>query len=188
MIGSYVAIGFFIFVLLYSVFLYQTGFIKKNVPIDWKTALSRIYDRAIPVAFVEESFFRVLIFYFLFLQLFHLDYYLAVTLTSLLFAYWHFDLKLFKIFYPFSWNNIHAESEYKPELFVGLFLFSVILCKFLLWNFFIHALAIWAVEITYAIFKDNEDRSKWWIWTNGHELLRSPIIWLIMLVVIIFVK
>jgi len=129
-----------------------------------------IFGKAIGVAVVEEGVFRVLLFELFFQQVLHLNFEMSMIFTSLVFAAGHF-----------FWIGVHVQAVHKVELFVGLFLFSMITCKnFPIGNIIFHFSAILGVEFTNKIFKQ-ELPQYWWVWDESHALIRSPIVWAVLL-------
>jgi len=129
-----------------------------------------ILGKAVLVAVVEEFLFRIFLFYIVFQRWLHLDFGHAMIFTSLIFALGHF-----------YWIGVHVHAFHKLELFVGLFIFGMITCKnFPVGNVVFHMFAILGVEITNVLFKKESERH-WWVWDESHALIRSPIVWAILL-------
>ena len=139
-------------------------------------ALLRILGKSVLVALVEECLFRIFLFYIVFQRWLHLDLGNAMIFTSLVFALGHF-----------YFIGVHIHAFHKLELFVGLFLFSMITCKnFPVGNVVFHMFAILGVEVTNLLFEKESERH-WWVWDESHALIRSPIVWLVLVVYYILV-
>ncbi len=129
-----------------------------------------ILGKAVLVAVVEELVFRIFLFYIVFQRWLHLDFGHALIFTSLIFALGHFYC-----------IGVHVHAFHKLELFVGLFIFSMITCKnFPVGNVIFHMFAILGVEVTSLLFEKESERH-WWVWDESHALIRSPIVWAVLL-------
>jgi len=161
----------FLIIIVYAFVMLLFGVTRFRCPIQ--LSLGRVFvilGKAVLVALVEEILFRCFIYYIVFRGWIGLDAGHAMIFTGLLFAWGHF-----------RWIGVHMRAPYKPELFFGLFLFNMILCRnFPVGNFLFHMFAILGVEVTNAIFEREADRY-WWIWDESHALIRSPIIWTILI-------
>ena len=130
----------------------------------------KIFGKSLGVAVIEEALFRVVLFYLFFQKVLHLNFELSMIFTSLIFAAGHFYC-----------IGVHVQAKHKIELFIGLFLFSMITCKnFPIGNFIFHMFAILGVEFTNKIFK-KEKPKYWWVWDESHALIRSPIVWIVLI-------
>lgn len=194
------AASIFLVIVSYA-YLMSLGKITKFSPQEnWTKSLLAIFTVGLPVAFIEETIFRFGFFDKLLTSTIGLSFPYAMMFTSLFFASVHFDLWWLNSFInwilkPFKKEvniyGMHKDKVHKPELFIGLFFFSMVTC--VLYDFFatylmailnnvvFHAMAIYGVSITAALFtKENTDQ--WgWLWDEGHELLRSPVMWGVML-------
>ncbi len=159
----FIIVGYAFLVMLFHVTRFrspiQVGLVKV-LEIIGKSAL---------VAVVEELVFRCGLYYLLFQRVLGLDANLAMIFTGLLFAGGHF-----------WWIGVHVQSFHKVELFIGLFLFNMILCRnFPVGNVIFHMFAILGVETTNLIFEPEQPRV-WWVWDESHGLIRSPIVWAVL--------
>lgn len=164
-------IGIAFIILLYALIvkLFRITDFKRPIQISALDVL-RIFGKSLGVAVIEELLFRVLIFYLLFQRVFHLNFELSMIFVSLLFAAGHFYC-----------IGVHVQALHKIELFIGLFLFSMITCKnFPIGNFIFHMFAILGVEFTNKIFQKEAPRY-WWVWDESHALIRSPIVWIVLI-------
>ena len=128
-----------------------------------------IIGKSVLVAVVEELVFRCLLYYIFFQRVLGLDAGLAMVFTGLLFAGGHF-----------WWIGVHVQALHKVELFIGLFLFNMILCRnFPVGNVLFHMFAILGVETTNLLFEP-ESPKVWWVWDESHALIRSPIVWAVL--------
>jgi hypothetical protein len=151
-----------------------TGF-KQPIQITFLKILE-IIGKSVLVAVVEEIIFRVLLFYIFFQNILNLNYTNAMIFTCLIFAASHFYL-----------IGVHVHALHKVELFIGLFLFGMIMCKnFPVGNIVFHMFAILGVETTNLIFKQ-EKPQHWWVWDESHALIRSPILWIALSLYYVFV-
>jgi hypothetical protein len=164
------ALIFFIIV-LYAFIVKWLGVTSFKSPLN--VTLRKIFliiGKSVLVAVVEEFVFRLLLFYVVFQRVLHLNFEHAMIFTCLFFALGHFH-----------WIGVHRNAFHKVDLFTGLFIFGMILCKnFPVGNIVFHMFAIMGVEVTSLIFK-KEDPPHWWVWDESHALIRSPIVWILLI-------
>ena len=162
----------FLIIVAYAFIVMLFGVTRFKHPIQ--VSLGRIFvilGKAVLVALVEELVFRCFIYYIVLQRWFGLDAVLAMIFTGLFLAGGHF-----------WWIGVHVQALHKVELFIGLFLFNMILCRnFPVGNVIFHMFAILGVEITNVIFMKEADKY-WWVWDESHALIRSPIIWAMLIV------
>lgn len=167
---------------------------------EWKDSLTAIFKVGLPVAIFEEAIFRNGFFYLLLTQKLGLSFEYAMMLTSLFFASVHFDLWWLNS--AINWfgktflnkdleariGGMHRNANHKIELFIGLFFFSMVTCaafdpagaNFIaknLYNIIFHSMAIYGVSMTAMLFTKEDEEKHGWLWDEGHQLLRSPIMW-----------
>jgi hypothetical protein len=137
-----------------------------------KVSLVKVFEiigKSVLVAVVEELVFRCLLYYIFFQRVLGLDAGLAMVFTGLFFAGGHF-----------WWIGVHVHALHKVELFIGLFLFNMILCRnFPVGNVLFHMFAILGVETTNLLFEPEQPKV-WWVWDESHALIRSPIVWAVL--------
>ncbi len=165
----HICIAFIILIYALIVKLFGITDFKRPIQISASDVLG-IFGKSIGVAVVEELVFRVLLFYLLFQKVLHLNFEMSMIFTSLIFAAGHFYC-----------IGVHVHALHKIELFIGLFIFSMITCKnFPIGNIIFHMFAILGVEFTNKLFEQEEPRY-WWVWDESHALIRSPIVWLVLI-------
>lgn len=162
----------FVFIVGYAFLVSLFGITRLKSPLQVSfLRVLIIVAKAVLVAVVEELLFRIFLFYVVFQRWLHLDSGHAMIFTSLIFALGHF-----------YWIGVHVQAFHKLELFVGLFIFSMITCKnFPVGNVVFHMFAILGVEVTNLLF-EQEPTQKWWVWDESHALIRSPIVWAVLVV------
>jgi len=171
----------FSLIIIYALIALAFNVTKIEVQGSFPNSLMDIFKVAIPVAISEEFIFKVIIYQYLLLYKLDLNVIPAMIFTSLLFSVSHF------------WLGIHKTALHKIELFIGLFLFSMITCNLLIYrptmafmgfiwgwqNVYWHMGAIYGVQITRSIFK-KEKEEDWALWDEGHALVRCWPIWIAM--------
>jgi len=166
----HVLVFFFIIGYAFIVRLFGITRLKHPISVSFLRILI-ILGKAVLVAVLEELVFRIFLFYIVFQRWLHLDFGHAMIFTSLIFALGHF-----------YFIGVHVQAFHKLELFVGLFIFSMITCKnFPVGNVIFHMFAILGVEVTNVLFEKESERH-WWVWDESHALIRSPIVWAVLLV------
>jgi len=164
----------------------------------WSKSLLSFFTIGVPVAVVEEVIFRYGFFDRLLIQKFQLSIPLAMIYASMFFASAHFSLywlnAIIKAIFKkdLGVGGMHKNAFYKIELFIGLTLFAMIASKLYFamplfaigsWKFgqniLFHASAIYGVQLTSVLFT-KESKDNWWIWDEGHQLLRSPVMWVVL--------
>jgi hypothetical protein len=162
----------FVFIVGYAFIVSLFGITRLKSPLQVSfLKILIILGKSILVAVIEELLFRIFLFYVVFQRWLHLDFGHALIFTSLIFALGHF-----------YFIGVHVQALHKLELFVGLFIFSMITCKnFPVGNVVFHMFAILGVEVTNLLF-DKESAKHWWVWDESHALIRSPIVWAVLLV------
>lgn len=143
----------------------------------WKSSLLDIFKIALPVAIFEEFIFRYAVMDKLLGN--YLSIELAILVSALFFSLTHF-----------VWGMYKNGAEYgTPDeismLTIGLTLFGIVCGIYytqfgILYSIAFHASSIYAVQLLGA-FTTNESKKYLWLYDNGHQLLRSPLIWLILL-------
>jgi membrane protease YdiL (CAAX protease family) len=135
----------------------------------------------------EEVIFRFIPIYFLGNII---NYNYIILVVSMLFALLHFlNIKVFgnEVIAIYGKN---IKEEEKPILFFGLFLLSNYLFHFYLYNeiwqallysCLTHITIIIAVGINQMTYIDDDDINFIW-WSNGHKVIKSPILWLVMII------
>ena len=167
------AASVFLVILAYGYLMYKLGVVSLRNPLTVKDRALDIVKVAIPVAYVEEMIFRYGIFHMLLLGYFKLEYLYAALISSVFFSLTHF-----------WWGMYSKSTEYKGVdkyyLAFGLFLFAMVLSKLYLLNFWygviFHAGSIYAVQLHQGIYK-TEEETNWKLFDEGHQLLRCPAIW-----------
>jgi len=157
----------FLIIVAYAfvVLLFHVTKFRRPIPVSLIRVLE-IIGKSVLVAVVEEIVFRCLLYYIFFQRVLGLDAGLAMVFTGLFFAGGHF-----------WWIGVHVHALHKVELFIGLFLFNMILCRnFPVGNVLFHMFAILGVETTNLLFEP-ESPKVWWVWDESHALIRSPIVW-----------
>jgi len=174
-------------IILGYAFIMMLGKVTKFEPNDsWPGSLLDIIKVGLPVAITEEFLFRFILLQVILFGFFKLDILTASIFTSLIFAGAHF------------WWGMHKNALHMIELFIGLFIFSMITCKLVFvfpvlvigkyvygWqNVLWHAGAIYGVQLTSSLFTKEVD-SDWPLWDESHALLRAIPMWLILAYVLI---
>jgi hypothetical protein len=160
----------FVIIVAYAfiVLLFHVTKFRKPIPVTLGKVLV-IIGKSVLVAVVEELVFRCLLYYIFLQRVLGLDPTLAMVFTGLVFAGGHF-----------WWIGVHVHALHKVELFIGLFLFNMILCRnFPVGNVLFHMFAILGVETTDLLFEP-EPPKVWWVWDESHALIRSPIVWAVL--------
>ena len=164
------ALSIFPFIIGYAWLMYRLGVITKRIhpKIDWLI----IFKTALPVAIVEEIVFR---FGIMMILDRYMPMILSIVLSSIFFSLTHF-----------WWGMYSKGTEYNKSLFVGigLFFLSVTLSVFYFIpfaNIAFHACCIYAVEINSDVYY-SEDEPNWSLFDEGHQLLRSPLMWMVLIV------
>jgi len=165
---KHVLIFFIIVAYAFLVLLFRVTKFRKPIQVSL-VKVFEIIGKSVLVAVVEELVFRCGLYYLLFQRVLGLDASLAMVFTGLLFAGGHF-----------WWIGVHVQAAHKVELFIGLFLFNMILCRnFPVGNVLFHMFAILGVETT-NLFFEPEQPKVWWVWDESHALIRSPIVWAVL--------
>ena len=170
------AASIFLVIMVYTIIMQMLGVTKF---ISFNKGWLDIIKVGLPVAIIEELFFR--------LGVISLLFYLGATEELALFS-----SALFFSFCHFTWGMYSRGGEYKTLientlLTIGLTIFGYICGKFylttgtILYGVIFHSMAIYAVQLLLKNAR-NEGQKYLWLFDNGHQILRSPIIWAIMLV------
>jgi len=164
-------------ILGYAFIMSKLGVTKFKPRKNWKDSLKDIITTGFPVAIVEEFIFRYLIMYQLLIVYLGLSIPLAFAISAVFFSLVHFLWGMYK----------HgSEHQTKTELAclgVGLTLFGLVTAKLFFIpyaNIIWHAFAIYGVQLTARLFTNEEERN-WFLWDNGHQLVRTGPMWLVLI-------
>jgi membrane protease YdiL (CAAX protease family) len=164
------ALSIFPFIIGYAWIMYKSGVIvrRSHPQIDWLL----IFKVALPVAVIEEFIFRFVIMGML-SKYIGLEY--SILVTSIFFSLTHF-----------WWGMYSRGTEYGKDWYVGIGLFFLALTLSVFYftpfaNIAFHAMCIYAVEINSDVYY-SEDEVSWNLFDEGHQLLRSPLIWVVLIV------
>jgi len=166
----------FIVIIGYALLMQIFKVTKYQFNSGWQSCLLDIFTIAIPVAIFEEMVFRYLIYFKLLLPLAGNE--IALWGSALFFSLTHF-----------LWGMYRGGGEYGTVaeislLTIGLTLFGAVCAKYF-WlngsNIVFHAMSIYAVQILNKV-TINEGKKNLYLYDNGHQLLRAPFIWIILLV------
>lgn len=168
-----IIIGYAILMSLFRVtsFKFREGW--ANCLLDWVKI-------GLPVAIFEETIFRYGIMFLFLIKTLHLEVSVALWISAIFFSLTHF-----------TWGMYRNGGEYgtlieNTLLTIGLTLFGAVCGKYYLatgnivGGVLFHSLAIYAVQILHEI-TENEGKINMWVYDNGHQLLRSPLIWIILI-------
>jgi len=169
----------FLIILGYALIMSMFGITYIKPKIWWTDAFLDIFKIAIPTALIEEFIFRYLIMYLLLIIKLGLSVQLATIYSALFFSLTHFLWGMYRN------GSEHQTASELASLVIGLTLFGMVTSKLFFFpfqNIVFHAMAIYGVQLTSVLFA-NEDEDKWYLWDNGHQLLRAWPIWIILVLI-----
>lgn len=177
------AISVFFTILIYSLLLKLCNIVSFKNPMDVNKRLMDLFKTALPVAIAEEFLFRHLLMAGLFIGVLKIGFVEAAVFSSIIFSGSHFWMGMYR-------DGTEYNKLDKTFLVFGLFLFSLVLSKLYFIqgaNILFHAFSIYAVQINTGMY-NNEDEKNWMVFDNGHQILRCPPIWIILICYYIIIK